>query len=422
MRYLLLVLACLGTFSEAQVYGPQVEEFAFSVKSYFYSEENRDEDVWIEEAGLQLSHSFGVFQSPQTVRKYGLSFEKFSGIGALQFPIDYRIMGSEKQDDGTTRVMYAATGKILLQKDVADKVKGSQRLMLPLPVRLHDFYDEDCTDEHYFTRGDFWYFFDPFRSGCESLSKPPRADSFVLELRPSAKRDLDLDVRLDLLRGNNDNGELFRIDVIHGFSESSTNRRDEGRVGYRQFHNYLRGKGYHREVLQRYFNRPLVRFTKSITLANGKSIQVEINSLLVETGIESKTVTFANFLRQSVQEADVVFYGGHSGLGGNLDIPSLEKKAGGFKFNPQKRQIFIFDSCSSYSYYLAPFREQKTRARIDVVTMGLASLFDTGLSTLSTFISEFTNPKVEDTTWPEILTTVDERLNGVNYLINVGGI
>lgn len=422
MRFILLFLGFTAAVAQAQVYGPQVEEFSFSVKAYFYSPEKRDEDVWLEEAGLQLSHSFGIFQAKKTVRSYGLNYNQFSGIGAVQFPITYRIVDSEKLPDGNTRVTYTATGKILLQKDVAQDVMRSQELEIPLPVKLEGFYDIDCTDEHYFDEGDFWYFFDPFRSGCESLSRPPLADNFTLKLRPSTNRKLDMDVRLDLLRGNNDNGSLFRIDVIHGFSDSSTSRNDEGRLGYKEFHKYLLEQGYKRRAKSRYFNRPLVEFTKKIELANGRKVDIVINSLLVETGIESKTVTFANFLRESVQDADVIFYGGHSGLGGNLDIPSLEEKAGGFEFNPNKRQIFIFDSCSSYSYYLAPFREQKTRARVDIVTMGLASLFDTGLSTLRTFIEEFTNPKVTDTTWPKILNAVDDRLDGVNYLINVGGI
>lgn len=423
MRYILLaLLAALNSVSEAQVYGPQVEEFNFSVKSYFYSHETRSSTAWKEEADLQLSHSFGIFQSAQTVRKYGLSSNRFSGIGAVQFPIDYQITGREKQEDGTMKVYYSATGKILLQKDVAAQVIDEGGLQLPLPVQLEGFYDVACTDPHYPSEGDFWYFFNPFQSGCESLSKPPRADSFVIKLRPSSKRELDMNVRLDLLRGNNDNGSVFRIDVIHGFESSSTSRLDEGRRAYRAFHKYLKDDGYKVEQKQKYFNRPLIQFTKLVELADGREIVVEINSLLVETGIESKTVTFAKFIRKSVEDADVIFYGGHSGLGGNLDIESLEYKAGGFKFNANKRQIFIFDSCSSYSYYLAPFREQKTRARIDVVTMGLASLFDTGLPTLKTFIEEFTNPDVEDRTWEEVLTEVDDRLGNINYLINVGGI
>jgi hypothetical protein len=84
-----------------------------------------------------------------------------------------------------------------------------------------------------------------------------------------------MNLRLDLLRGPNGNGDTFRIDVVHGFESSQT------------------------------------------------------RSFLVETEITARAKSFAVSFKEAVENADVIFYAGHSGLGGNLDIPSLEEKAGG---------------------------------------------------------------------------------------------
>lgn len=422
MRLFILFASLLTLNAGAQVYSPQAQESNFKINAYFYSQEERDEDVWIEEADAQLAHTFALFQTPEMIKSYGLDANLVLGIGAIQIPTTYQILSSEEMDDGTVRVEYQATGKILLHNKVMKDLEKGGELKVPLPVRLDDFYLSKCTDPHYDTIGDFWYFYNPFKVGCSSLRKLPLADNFTIEVGSSTKRKLDLDMRLDLLRGDNDNGKVFRIDVIHGFDESSTSRNDDGRVHFKQFAEYLLEQGYQKTSVQRHKNRPLDRFTKTLKLKNGRTIEVEINSLLVDTEIESRTTTFAKFFQSAVNEADVIFYTGHSGLGGHLDVNSLEAKVGKYKFNPKKRQIFMFDSCSSYSYYLAPFRDEKSRAKIDVVTMGLASLFETSLVTLTTFVEELTDTKVEDKAWPQVLKKIESRMDGYTYLINVGGI
>jgi hypothetical protein len=149
---------------------------------------------------------------------------------------------------------------------------------------------------------------------------------------------------------------------------------------------------------------------------------VEIKSLLVDTGIESRSRVFADFFREAVQTADVIYYAGHSGLGGNLDISSLEAKSGEFVFPRNKRQIFFFDSCSSYSYYLEPFSAQKTRARIDVVTNALASYFHTGGLVKSEFLDVLLDPDLTDLSWLDILKRIEFALEGESYLMSVGGV
>lgn len=421
-KLIILVGIFWGSLVHAQVYAPQGEEFAFRAEAYFDSSEESDKGVWRAEAEAQISHSFGVFQSPKFVRSFDISYAKVAGIGAVQFPINVTFTKSQELESGLTRVYYNVSGKILLHNKVVAAVQAGRDLVVPLPVQLDDFYDIECTDEHYQSEGDFWYFYDPYRTGCGYLRKPPLSAEFRFELKPSVRRKLDMDVRLDLLRGDNDNGNKLRIDVIHGFDESSGAPDDIGREAFEEFNATLRARGFTGEVVKGYRNRPHLRFVKTIVLPESKIVEVEINSILVETTISAKTVTFAKFLKESVKDADVIYYAGHSGLGGNLDIGLLEQKAGGFEFNSKKRQVFVFDSCSSYSYYLDSFRSEKTRARIDVITNALASLFDTGTSVLMKFLDEVLDTKVKDKTWPEFLSKMESGAKGRSYLLNVGGI
>ncbi|MFN7455308.1 MAG: hypothetical protein ACK5RO_11685, partial [Pseudobdellovibrionaceae bacterium] len=161
-------------------------------------------------------------------------------------------------------------------------------------------------------------------------------------------------------------------------------------------------------------------FTKEMTF-NGRPTLVEVRHLLTDTGAESRSTVFAKFFKKAVKEADVIIYAGHSGLGGNLDIPTLERKAGAFEFNPQKRQVFFFESCSSYSYYLEPFAAEKTKAKIDIVTNGLSSYFHTGPFVLEVFVTSILDETVKDTSWLEILRRMEAPLEGGSYLLNVGG-
>ncbi len=418
-----LMTLCLitGAMAHAQVYGPNAEERKFTLDAHFTST-SADMDTWLAEADSQFSHIFGVLHSPKLVRQFGLNPDYVGGIGAPLLPIDFSQVKGAKQSDGTYLVSYRAKGKILLHSAAAAELDTKKELELPLPTDLENFYDPKCTDEHYDSFGDFWYFYDPYRRGCTKFSRPPLAETFTFKLAGGVSRKLDMDLRLDLLRGANGNGETFRIDVVHGFESSQTARQDDGRLNFIEFNTWLGTQGFALTKIQTHPTRPLNLWTKAMTLPNGKQISIEVRSFLVETTITARSKLFASFFKESVENADVIFYAGHSGLGGNLDIPSLEEKAGGFTFSTMKRQIFFFESCSSYSYYLDSFRAEKTRARIDVVTNGLSSYFDTGHVMLHGFLEALFDESVSDTTWDKVLGKIENGLFGRTYLTNVGGI
>jgi hypothetical protein len=413
----LFLVLLISSFSWAQVLGPSSEEVKFSYKAEFVSEDT-ETDVQ-ELAHAHADYLFGVMHSTELTESFGLNWDKVGGIGSPHSEIQIRIL-SKFRSNGSLLVKYIAHGKLLLHKKVAQKTLVQKSLPVHLPYDMANVYDASCTDEHYDSEGDYWYFWNPYREGCEHLTEEPLTKRVSLEISKGPKAKTDAMARLDLVRGNNDNGDVFSIYVIHGFNED-TSDNDDGRINFDEFNEYLREENFNEKILRKTENRPLHLFTKALRLENGKTINVEIRNLLAHTEIDRKTKTFAQFMREAVYHADVIFYAGHSGLGGNLDIASLEEIAGKFVFNAKKKQIFFFDSCSSYSYYLSPFAAEKTKAKIDIMTNGLASYFHTTEATTKAFFSSLLTPK-NDLSWLEILTAMEKPLHGGSYLLTVGGL
>ena len=415
-------IACVvlfGSLSAAQVLSPSGYEVAYVYQAEFVDLNNDKPEALARHHG---SHMFGIFHSPKLVAHYGLNPNRLEGIGAPRSDIEVRVLGTQKLNNGRILIRYAQRGKLLLQKNIAAMALKKGQFDLILPYDMTQIYNRKCTDTEWPGPEDYWYYYDPFRKGCEYLANPPYANPVTMKITPAVQRQLDPTPRLDLLRGANGNGDDFVIYEIEGFSDYAQYRRDLGRRNYKQFEEYLQKKGFDRQILRNDPVRPLALHTKSLQLANGRTINIKLYHLLVETSIEARTVTFAKFFKQAIAEADVIVYGGHSGLGDNLNIPALEEKAGRITFNPKKRQLFFFDACASYAYYLPTFSAEKTRARIDVVTYGLSSLYETGPAVLQVFMNVLFDPTIEDKPWMEILQEMERPLRGSTYLLNVGGI
>lgn len=408
--------------AQAQVISPSAEEVNFSYTTTFQIPTSADEQTDEDRAVFHAQHMFGIMHSATLINKYGIKSETMGGIGAPQSQMDIQIIDSKVVRNNVV-VTYSNAGRILLNKKAAKEILKAGVLTLPLPTNPYKIYKKKCTDAHYYTFGDYWYFYDPFKDGCTSLSESPLATSVDIKIsKVDDKPALDITPRLPYLRGDNDNGDLFSVYVIHGFSEGLSVKTDEGRVNFNEFDDYLRQEGFDESRAPSGSVVPLHVFTKTITLDNGKKLNVEVKHMLVETEIQSKSVAFAKFFKDAVENADVILYGGHSGLGGNLDIPSLEAKAGAYKFNTKKKQLFFFDSCSSYSYYLQVFSAQKTKAKIDILTNGLSSYFNTSNAVFVQLMKHLLTPKTTDVPWIDILKDMERVLKGDTYLLNVGGV
>jgi hypothetical protein len=413
------LLIAFASLVEAQVYSPRAQELKFTLEASFVTGQDLETEDLIE---THFRHLFGLLKSRKLIVEAGVDPNKIEGLGAPLMKPQIRVLADTNLSGGRRRISYRATAKALIVNELANRLLEKGEWLLPMPNELDSYYDKSCTDQHYDSQGDFWYFYDPYRKRCAQLLEAPLAAPARLRFAPGTKRPLDQSPRLDLLRGNNGNGSDFTIDIIHGFNESSKSRKDEGRENFEDVNLRLARMGFRETVERNHWERPLHRFEKEVVLANGKKIRVLIRHLLVNSSIEARGKTFANFFREAVETADVLIYSGHSGLGGNLDLGLLAQKSGEFTFNPAKRQIFYFESCSSYSYYLDPFRTQKTRSKLDILTNALASYFHTGPDVLVSFISTLVSPDTDHVGWKEIIDQMESPLRGGSYLLNVGGI
>lgn len=415
MRLLVLFSVFISWNAFAGVLSPSSQEVRFNYTAEFQtSQAGRAVDL----ADSHAQHIFGYFQSPTVTSHFGIDSSTI-GIGAPKMPLSYEIL-SDKRSKGLRTISYKVTGVMLLNRLAAVQLINDKQWTIQLPYDLDNFYVEKCTDEHYNTIGDFWYFYDPFRKGCESLRTEPMAREVVMKVAAVATVK-DTSAGFAALRGDNGNGDVFEIATVNGFSDNSSSSEDLGRQNYQEINQWLVTQGFEEKTLARYQDRPVMQYTKSLKTAEGKVIQVRITRLLANTEIGAKNVTFAKFFKNAMEKADVVIYNGHSGLGGNLDIASLEEKAGKINFDPKKRQLFFFDSCSSYSYYLGMFESQKSKGKIDVITEGLQSYFWAEVPTLKVLFKNLFDVK-KDPNWSEVLGQMERVLGGQTQMLNVGSI
>ena len=321
---MILTLLAVSLATEAQILGPSVTEVKFSYTAAFQAPEKNEHGTDVALAEFHASHIFGIFTSPTMISKYIGRNAITGGLGGPRSQMKIKILSSETAN-GVISIKYSNTGKMILNKKAAQKILDAGSLILPMPANPYEIYNTKCTDEHYDSFGDFWYFYDPFRKGCEYLSKKPMATDVLIKITPSEYKKMELSPKLSLLRGDNENGDLFTIYIISGYYEDGSNKEDPGYENFKEIRDTFLQQGFKISSKQHAnTTKPLNVYTKTIELDNGKIMQVEVSHLLVDTGIETRSKVFAKFFKEAVAEADVIVYGGHSGLGANLDIPSLE--------------------------------------------------------------------------------------------------
>lgn len=419
----ILVLGTLSPAANAQVIAPSAEEAAFQYSTQFLLE-----DGWgtaEEQALFHAQYLFGVLHSPSMVAAYDLDPDLLEGIGAPRLPLTVKVGRTEVQEDGRTLVNYQGFGRLLLHKEVARQTKGTEGILLHLPYDMRQIYLKKCTDPHYFGIDDYWYFWDPYRSGCEKLQTSAVTREVILKFTWITTTPAETTPDLDRWRGDNGNGDTLSVYVMNGFNESSLTGTDEGRVNFEEVKAAFLERGYEIEFLNRHPQYTRNRYTKRLQ-RGGKILNVEVIHQLANTDITADAITFPRAFKEAVLNGDLVVYLGHSGLGANLDIANLNYKLstigeGPITFYPDKYQIFFFDSCASYSYYLPEFRALKPKSKIDILSYGLSSLFESSGGVFRALIDDLLNLN-QPKSWKDILRDMEKPLDGSTFLLNVGGV
>ena len=242
-----------------------------------------------------------------------------------------------------------------------------------------------CTDSHYQSEGDFWYFWNPNQSGCK-LKKG--VDYTVIKANITRFKNTQLSYpeyqNLPDANGN------INIHVLFGMDDNKTERdalisSDINAENYRAFRNYLVKKGYTAKKWTLAEVKKIVKTRNGVypfveTIQKGKIIY---RFFFGPSAINEDSLAFHWFYKDAIENSSVMIYGGHSGLGGHLDLNSIEANLGEpIKFPKNKYQIYFFDSCTSYKYYNQSYFERKATAsdpngtkKLDIFTNGLSTYF-----------------------------------------------
>lgn len=351
----------------------------------------------MEQIDTQVQHLMGIFQSETFLREV-----KSKGTIGETYEIRFTRIADGSAED-RKRVTYEFKGKSVFDKHIF----GSDRkatIPIKLPLAADLIYEQakdgdktPCTDEHYNSEDDFWYFWDPDQKGCRlkgDSEKVVRTNGRLQRLDKLARPTYP---EYDRLLGDNGNGRDLNVAIFFGYIDEDKvnrkpNKRDdafqsmqllekqlvkrgfrmvEENVGFRETQTGMEKDG--ANILRRYEKELKARF-------GNEPVRARIQILLSDTSIDADQrrskpdFTFHHYLIPAFKDADVLLYDGHSGLGANLSLKYLDK----FKFDKDKYQVFFFNGCSTYPYYNGSYFEAKGGTKnLEVVTTGLPTLSDT---------------------------------------------
>ena len=318
----------------------------------------------------QAQHLFGVFSvHPEYVKNPGiLSSQSKPKITTAEINASAR----------TAKVNYTLFDTGVFKKKLL--VDGPRKIQFVLPKDPTTIYAKGippgqsvnkCTDDHYNSEDDFWYFWNPKKFGCPITE----ADLVAVEaqLTPIAST-IKSHPYYDKILGDNGNGRKLRIVYLVGVDQDF-NSGDLGRKTFNEALDLLKEKGFETD------SSKSSRFAKLLTLKK-RDWDVELQVKLVDPG----TQEFVADAAAAMENDDVFIYDGHSGLGGYLNLKRLQQSLGRpLKLDVNKSQIFFFNGCSTFAYYNHDYFElKKTSAdpkgikNLDIVSTAIGASFDIG--------------------------------------------
>lgn len=292
----------------------------------------------------------------------------------------------------------------------------------------------NCTDSHYQSEGDFWYFWNPYKYGCKLVK-----DKDYIEIKTNIERKKNTEKTYpDYARLVNKNNEI-KIDLYFGMDNPNgtvnpSRSKDVNADNYRRLTAELKRVGYKKEsvdfnqfsneINQLKENFSLVNYTKTVS-KQGNQIKIIIQIYFGPTGINENTSGFHHLLKHTIENSSVFIYDGHSGLGGHLNLENIEYAQDfSIQFPADKYQIFYFNSCSSYPYYNTQYfmrkkspDDPKGTYNLDILTNGLSTYFSVMTPTNLTILNaiEMWASNRQTISYQEIARSIDsDNLFGIN--------
>jgi hypothetical protein len=357
---------------------------------------------------LQLQHMYGAFTTHP-------GFVDNPGIPSGDYKVE--LLSSESAGSGYAKVRYSYDDLVVFSSKLFGG--GSATIDFVLPKDPVTVYSKGfptpqsrvnrCTDQHYNTEGDFWYFWNPYQEGC------PLTGSDLVGIRTTlvpVPMTSGTYPEYAKLYGDNGNGDVLQVSYLVGVDANFQNG-DLGRTTFNEAFKLLQAAGFRATVNE-------ARRKQLVLNAGSKKTHVQM--LLLDPDS-------AEFAAEAVRgmQSDIFLYDGHSGLGGYLDPERLVADAGRPLALPLKKyQVFIFQGCSTYAYYnTAYFNLKRTSAdpkgtkNLDIVTTGIGAAFEVGAKVDVALLTGLATGQRQS--WQTIMNNVRKAEGADSALSHVNG-
>jgi len=380
--------------------------------SRILEDQEQNEKIY-ELVNLQLRHMYGAFTTHP-------GFEDAPGIPSGDYKVT--MLGAEKvPNESYAKITYSYDDIVVFSSKLFPGGSGMQRIQFVLPKDPVTIYRKGfatpnsrknlCTDEHYNSEDDFWYFWNPYQKGCPLTG----ADlvGITTDLRPmNVTRGTYPEYAK--LYGENGNGDVLQITYIVGIDKSYQNG-DLGKKTFQDAFAGLKAAGFQATV-----NEPR---RKMLSLhAGSKRVSIEMQLMNPYSSME-----FVKATVHGMQTSDIFLYDGHSGLGGYLSPERLAEDIGRpLELPKNKYQIFVFQGCSTYAYYNTAFfnlkrsgSDPKGTKNLDIITTGIGAAFDVGAKVDVAFLTSVTTG--QRPSWQTIIDRIHAQEGESSALTHING-
>ncbi|MBI4351360.1 MAG: hypothetical protein HY550_07975 [Elusimicrobia bacterium] len=359
---------------------------------------------------LQLQHMYGAFTMHP-------GFTEAPGIPSGDYKVT--LLGAEKADGSYAKISYSYDDIVVFSKNLFQG-GGAARIDFVLPKDPVTVYSKGfpsgssgknyCTDDHYNSEGDFWYFWNPYQAGCPLNGRD--LVGVTTDLRPmNVTRGTYPEYAK--LYGENGNGDVLQVTYLVGVDENFKNG-DLGKRTYLQAFAGLKKAGFQVTVDEPRRKRLSFRFGE-------KRASIEMRLM------DPNSSEFAQEAVRGMKSSDIFLYDGHSGLGGYLSPERLAQDTGRPLDLPKnKYQIFVFQGCSTYAYYNSAYfklkrsgSDPKGTKNLDIITTGIGADFSVGADVDVAFLTSVAAG--QRPSWQTIIDRVHAAEGHASALSHVNG-
>ena len=364
------------------------------LKKYYKKDHKKIYKMKVEK---QIKHLFGSFK-----------MNKYKGVPTLgknqTIKIDFRNVDKKSLKDQVI-IPYSYEGKALVE----DKLKSKIKLVVPKnPDHIYSLAKGDkklnpCTSKNYNSEGDFWYFWNINNKGCD-LIKGKHYDLVSVRLKKIANTKVTYPEYKRLLQTDGNGKRTLPIYIFFGNSHEerrmSVNLRGVKylKSNHKTLKSFLIKEGFKSPKKEKLSSASVLHTYRNFL--KEQNIELVVNIFYGNTGLsERDSIEFHKLYKTAIETGSIVYYGGHSGLGGNLHTEYLADYVGKIRPPKNQYQIYYFDSCASYPYYNEMYfdkkiggtnaegrKDKKGTYNLDIVTNGLSSYFFRNKLTIRTLM------------------------------------